>query len=79
MKKLIVGLAAATAALVVAAPTAHAADPGILTVDSDPSDGSVGAGTAVGGQPLVGARYANGALCVGFSYQVPLCVELASG
>ena len=56
-----------------------AAAPAIVTVDSDASDGSVGVATAVGGQPLLGVRYStSGRLCAGFSYQVPVCIELGS-
>ena len=49
----------------------------ILTVDSDPSDGRVGVFTQLGGQPLVAITYNffSGALCAGFSYQVPICIQ----
>ncbi|HVE74513.1 MAG TPA: hypothetical protein VNA30_05405 [Mycobacteriales bacterium] len=47
-----------------------------VVVDADASDGSVGVGTQLYGQPLLGARYSTttGELCLGFSYQVPQCV-----
>jgi hypothetical protein len=49
-----------------------------LVVDTDASDGSVGVYTQLPGQPLVGVRYetANARLCVGFSYQIPFCIQL---
>lgn len=53
-------------------------DPSVVTVDADASDGSVGVYTQLPGQPLVGVRYttADSELCVGFSYQIPFCVQL---
>jgi hypothetical protein len=33
-------------------------------------------GTTIEGQPAVAAAVANGAACVGFSYQIPVCVGL---
>ena len=49
-----------------------------VVVDADASDGSVGVYTQLPGQPLLGVRYetANARLCVGFSYQIPFCVQL---
>ena len=44
-----------------------------VTVTHDTSNG-VSVGTALGSQPLVGARVSNGSACVGFSYEIPFCV-----
>lgn len=43
-----------------------------VTVTHDTSNG-VAVGTAIGNQPLVGARVSNGEACVGFSYEIPFC------
>jgi hypothetical protein len=43
-----------------------------VTVTHDTSNG-VSVGTAVGSQPLVGARVSGGEACVGFSYEIPFC------
>ena len=47
----------------------------IVTVDKDPSDGSIGVSTQLGNQPLLSAEYyTRGELCAGFSYEIPFCV-----
>jgi hypothetical protein len=53
-------------------------DPGVVTVDSDASDGSVGVYTQIPGQPLLSVTYytANSRVCAGFSKQVPVCVQV---
>jgi hypothetical protein len=54
------------------------APPPLVTLDYDASDGTVGFGTGVPGQPLLGARadLNSGTVCTGFSYQMPFCVQL---
>lgn len=44
-------------------------------VTYDVKDGA-SVGTTIGGQPGAGASVRDGQACVGFSYQVPQCVEL---
>jgi len=44
-------------------------------VTYDVKDG-ISVGTTIGGQPGAGANVRNGRACVGFSYQVPQCVDL---
>jgi len=51
---------------------------GPATVDVSTANGGVAVGTAVAGQPLVGATVSNGQVCVGISLQVPICVPLAA-
>ena len=80
-RRFVIGaLALAAAGSLFAAPAAHgASDPiggAVVTVDADPSDGSVGVGTGLPGQPLLSARYQNGEVCTGFSYQMPFCVGI---
>ncbi|HVF19655.1 MAG TPA: hypothetical protein VNA14_05380 [Mycobacteriales bacterium] len=62
----------------VAAAPAHAyqAPPPVVTYTI--GDDNVAVGTGLPGQPLLGARadLGDGTVCVGFSYQVPQCVDL---
>ena len=49
---------------------------GPLTVDISTANGGVAVGTALNGDPLLGAYVANGQACVGVSLQLPICVPL---
>ena len=53
-------------------------DPGLVTIDTDASDGSVGVSTQIPGQPLLSVRYytEDAKVCAGFSEQIPVCVAL---
>jgi hypothetical protein len=74
MRELLVGLGAATAVPLIAAPTASAASVDDVTVSNE--SGVVRVSTQLPGQPLVGASADSntGEVCVGFSLQVPQCV-----
>lgn len=56
-----------------------AAGPPPVTVHIGTENGGVQVGTGIPGQPLVGAHADNRGICAGFSYQVPLCLEIATG
>jgi hypothetical protein len=49
-----------------------------VIVDTDSSDGVIGIGTQLPGQPLLSVWYytQTGRLCAGFSQQIPLCVTV---
>jgi hypothetical protein len=49
-----------------------------VIVDADSSDGRIGVGTQLPGQPLLSVWYypGTGTLCTGFSYQIPFCVTI---
>ena len=49
---------------------------GPLTIDVSTANGGVAVGTALAGQPLLGAYVSNGQACVGISEQLPICVPL---
>jgi len=49
---------------------------GPLTVDISTANGGVAVGTALAGQPLLGAYVSNGQACVGISEELPICVPL---
>jgi len=48
--------------------------PASVSVSND--NGNVTIGSSLGGQPLVGAGVGNGKACVGFSEEIPFCVDL---
>lgn len=73
--------AGAAAAAIAAAPGTAAADLGQEYVTVSNQGGVVRIGTALPGQPLLGASVDTntGRVCVGFSYQVPFCTTTGLG
>lgn len=61
-----------------AAAPASAAAAGPLPVEVKTWEDGASVGSRIGGQPLFGASadVSEGEACVGFSYQVPQCVEV---
>ena len=80
MKRVLCTAAAVVGFVGLAAAPAQAAEPIKIgpVVSYSIGDDNVAVGTALPGQPLLGARadLGDGRACVGFSYQVPQCVDL---